>query len=107
MLTVGIVIDDIDAGNTCLLVDGHMIIGNATTIFVGENATIAGSSGSLPNTFYDVTGILHRVVFAIELSPLTTHHIEQDTKLIAVYRGLWTVDIRLIGCCPILRTQSP
>ncbi len=59
LLAVGIVIDDINTGNACLFVDGNVVVGDATTILIGEGAAVACCVGSLPDTFNDVTRIVH------------------------------------------------
>ena len=82
LFAIRIVIDDVDTGNACFLINGKMVVGDSSTIFIGEDAAIPCCIGSLPNTFYDITGIAHGIIFAIKLSALSAHHIEEDTILI-------------------------
>ena len=58
LLTIRIVRNDIDTGNLCHTIHGHMVVCDATTLFHGEETAEANSLSSTPNTVYHITGIL-------------------------------------------------
>ena len=64
-----------------------MVVSHATTVLVWEDAAIASGIGCLPDTLYNVAGIMHGIGLAIELGTLATYHIEQDAELIVALLG--------------------
>ena len=87
LLAIGIVIDDVNTGNASFLVDGNMVVCDATAVFVWEDAAIASGVGRLPYTLHNVAGIEYRVGLAIKLCTLATNHIKQDAELIVALLG--------------------
>lgn len=78
LLAVGVVGDDVDAGDVGHGVHRDMVVGDATALGHGEAAAVAHHSGGSPNLVDDVLGIVFRHALLIELRTLSAYHIEQD-----------------------------
>ena len=72
--------DNIDAGYAGNLVDGKVVIGNHSTIGIGEPLAVTTGVGCSPHLIYDVLCEIIRVAFAMEAGILATYHIEQYAK---------------------------
>jgi len=75
LLTIRIVRDDINRGNTSKLVYWHMVIGNHSTDSIREVRAKSCCFCSFPHTIYDIRSELHRHSFTIELCTFATYHI--------------------------------
>jgi hypothetical protein len=75
---VGVIVDDVDAGDAGDFIHRTVIISNSASIFQREIATIACCGCTLPDTLYYVIGIILGIAFLIETSALTAYHIEED-----------------------------
>ena len=97
---LGIVSYDVDAGDAGNLVDGQMVVGDHSTIGIGEPLAIAAGMSSSPHLIHDVLGKIFRISFAMEAGILATHHIKQYAKAGIVVCRVWHTS-------PILRTETP
>ena len=59
-LAVGIVGNDVDAGNLCLLVDGQVVVGDLASLVFGKETAISCYAGCCPHLAYHATGIEER-----------------------------------------------
>ena len=111
LFAVRIVVDDVDARDVSLLVDGDVVVRDTTPILGREEAAIASSAGSLPHLFHDRAGILQGIVLMIELRPLATHHVEQDGIVVGRMRLARSRSCGHggggIGGGPVLGTERP
>ena len=97
---VGIIGDDVDAGDLRHTIDRDMVVGDAHTLSRREETAKTYDLRSTPDLIDDVTGILKGLLFLIELRALTTHHIKEDTisGLVTIHMGIGS---------PVLGTESP
>ena len=84
LLTVGVVVDDVNTGDAGFLVDGDMVVSNTASRIVDEQASVACGTSGLPYLLNDTTGILHGERFAVELGTLSANHVQEDTILITL-----------------------
>ena len=78
LLAIRIVGDDVDAGDVGNGIHGDMVVGDGITLCHREAAAITYDSGGLPYLVDDMTGVLFRHDFLIELRALSSYHIEKD-----------------------------
>ena len=97
---VGIIRNDIDAGDLRHTIDGDMVVGDAYTLTRREETAKTYDLRSTPDLIDDAARILKGLLFLIELRALATHHVEEDaiTGLVTIHMG--------IGC-PVLGTEGP
>ena len=100
LLAVGVVGDDVDAGDVGHGVHGDMVVGDATAFGHGEEAAVAHHSCGLPYLVDDVLGIIIRHALLIKLCALSAHHVEQDAVTGLVAR-------RVEVSCPVFGTEGP
>jgi hypothetical protein len=88
--TVGIIGDDIDAGDLRHTIDGDMVVGDANTLSRREETAKTYDLRSTPDLIDDAAGILKGLLFLIELRTLATHHIKEDTitGLVTIHVGI-------------------
>jgi hypothetical protein len=98
--TVGIIGDDVNAGDLRHAINGQMIVGDAYTLLLREETAKAYGLRSAPHFINNVTGIVEGQLFLIELGTLASHHVKEDA-----ITGLVAIDMR-IGR-PVLGTESP
>ena len=97
---VGIVAYDVDARDTGNLVDGEMIIGDLSTLGIGEPLSVATGMGGCPHLVDNIAGEVVGQAFAVEAGIAASYHIEEDAEASHV-----AVDMGHAG--PVLRAETP
>ena len=82
-LAVGIVGNDVDAGNLCLLVDGQVVIGDVVALVLGKETGEACHAGCVPYLAYHLGRIVERHTLLIEAGALATNHVEKDAVAVS------------------------
>ena len=82
LLAVGIIGDDVDAGDLRHGVHRDVVIGDGNAQLLGEATAIAYDLSRLPHLIDHACGILHGHAFLIELGALAAYHVEQDAKTV-------------------------
>ena len=100
LFAVRIVRNNVNTGNTRLLVHRQVVIGYLTTLFVREVRAEAHRLGSLPHHLNHLRCIVQRNPLLIETSTLTAHHIEQ-------YAEACRIALLMQIARPVLSAQCP
>jgi hypothetical protein len=98
--TVGVVRDDVDAGDLRHTVDRQMVVCDTYSLSRREETAKANDLRSTPHLVDDAAGILKGLLFLIELRTLASHHVEEDAVT-----GRVTIDVG-IGS-PVLGAKGP
>ena len=82
LFAIGIVRDNIDAGDLGNFVHREVIISDIATRLRGETTAVPHDLSSTPHLINNASRMLHGHALLIELSALTTYHVEQDAKTV-------------------------